>query len=132
MRQVARDPRLGGPERRLVGVQAATTDYDAAAWHAEAGRDPQHKGYPFDGSRKRSADLERAHYSRDEGRSGGSVARGEKPCLRIVAQVPNDPQPLGIGFGKNQPALAAAVSSAIEAMQRNGELGRLKEKWGVA
>ena len=56
----------------------------------------------------------------------------KSPSLRIVAQVPDDPQPLGIGFGKNEQALAAAVSSAIEAMQRNGELGRLKEKWGVA
>ena len=29
----------------------------------------------------------------------------KRPDLRIVAQVPDDPQPLGIGFGKNQAAL---------------------------
>jgi polar amino acid transport system substrate-binding protein len=30
----------------------------------------------------------------------------KRPDLRIVAQVPDDPQPLGIGFGKNQAALS--------------------------
>jgi hypothetical protein len=30
-----------------------------------------------------------------------------------MAQVPDDPQPLGIGFGKNQAALLAAVNGAL-------------------
>jgi ABC-type amino acid transport substrate-binding protein len=37
----------------------------------------------------------------------------KRPALRIVAQVPDDPQPLGIGFGKNEPALVAAVNRRL-------------------
>jgi len=51
--------------------------------------------------------------------------------LRIVAQVPDDPQPLGIGFGNHEPALVAAANGALAAMQRNGNMRRLKAKWGV-
>ena len=52
--------------------------------------------------------------------------------LRIVAQVPNDPQPLGIGLGKNQAALLAAVNDALAVMRRDGRINQLKEKWGRA
>jgi ABC-type amino acid transport substrate-binding protein len=55
----------------------------------------------------------------------------KSPDLLIVAQVPNDPQPLGIGFGKNQAALVAAVNGALVAMQRDGSMNQLKEKWGL-
>jgi len=43
----------------------------------------------------------------------------------------NDPQPLGIGFGKNQAGLLAAVNGALAAMRRDGRMNQLKEKWGV-
>jgi ABC-type amino acid transport substrate-binding protein len=49
----------------------------------------------------------------------------------IVAQLPDDPQPLGIGFGKNQAALLAAVKGALASMRRDGRMNQLKEKWGV-
>jgi ABC-type amino acid transport substrate-binding protein len=48
--------------------------------------------------------------------------------LRIVAQVPDDPRPLGIGLGKNQPGLLAAVNGALGAMRRDGSLNQLKKK----
>jgi ABC-type amino acid transport substrate-binding protein len=51
--------------------------------------------------------------------------------LRIVAQVPDDPQPLGIGFGKNEPALVAAVNDALSAMRRDGSMERLQSKWSI-
>jgi ABC-type amino acid transport substrate-binding protein len=51
--------------------------------------------------------------------------------LRIIAQVPDDPQPLGIGFGKNEPAVAAAVNDALIAMKRDGSMERLKNKWRI-
>ena len=35
------------------------------------------------------------------------------------------------GFGKNQPALVAVVNGALAAMQRDGSINQLKEKWGV-
>jgi hypothetical protein len=38
--------------------------------------------------------------------------------LRIVAQVPDDPQPLGIGFNKNNSELLAAVNGALSGMKR--------------
>lgn len=41
----------------------------------------------------------------------------KNPVLRIVTQVPDDPQPLGIGSGKNQAALLPAVNSALAAMR---------------
>ena len=53
------------------------------------------------------------------------------PGLRIVAQVPNDPQPLGIGFNKNNPRLLAAVNSALSVMKQEGAYARLAHKWGV-
>jgi ABC-type amino acid transport substrate-binding protein len=55
----------------------------------------------------------------------------KNPDLRIVAQVPDDPQPLGIGFGENQPALVAAVNGVLATMHRDGSMNRLKGKWGV-
>jgi Bacterial extracellular solute-binding proteins, family 3 len=55
----------------------------------------------------------------------------KSPDLRIATQVPDDPQPLGIGFGKNKPALLAAVNGALVVMQRDGSINRLKNKWGV-
>jgi ABC-type amino acid transport substrate-binding protein len=51
--------------------------------------------------------------------------------LRIVAQVPDDPQPLGIGFNKNNPELPAAVNGALSGMKQDGAYARLAHKWGV-
>ena len=65
----------------------------------------------------------------DAGGIDGWAAK--RPDLRIVAQVPDDPQPLGIGFGKNQAALLAAVNGELAAMRRNGSINQLKEKWAV-
>ena len=59
------------------------------------------------------------------------MAGTKSPDLLIVAQVPNDPQPLGIGFGKADQPLVAAVNGAVAAMQRDGSMNQLKKKWGV-
>jgi ABC-type amino acid transport substrate-binding protein len=45
--------------------------------------------------------------------------------------VPNDPQPLGIGFGKKNAGMVMAMNQVIATMQQNGSLKRLKEKWNV-
>jgi ABC-type amino acid transport substrate-binding protein len=55
----------------------------------------------------------------------------QTPGLVIVAQVPDDPQPLGIGFAKSDPGLLAAVNRAITDMKRDGTYARLAQKWGV-
>jgi len=61
----------------------------------------------------------------------GLVVAAKTLDLHIVAQVPEDPRPLGIGFKKNQPALLAAVNAALVTMQRDGSMSQLKKKWGV-
>jgi ABC-type amino acid transport substrate-binding protein len=53
------------------------------------------------------------------------------PGLRIVAQVPDDPQPLGIGFNRSNPALATAVDSALAEIRRDGTYESLVHKWGL-
>ena len=116
----------------LVGVQAATTDYDVALVMQRRGEIGNIKVYPFDRIKEAMTDL-------DAGRITAVMKvapvaawlAAKSPDLLIVAQVPDDPQPLGIGFGKNQPALVAAGNGALVAMQRDGSMNRLKEKWGV-
>ena len=44
----------------------------------------------------------------------------KNPDLRIVGQVPDDSRPIGIGLGKNQPVLLAAVTAHS---RRCGETG---------
>ena len=56
----------------------------------------------------------------------------QTPGLQIVAQVPNDPQPLGIGFAKSNTALLGAVNQALQAMTQDGSYTRLTQKWGIA
>jgi ABC-type amino acid transport substrate-binding protein len=55
----------------------------------------------------------------------------QTPGLTIVAQVPDDPQPLGIGFANNNPALLAAVNRALADMNADGSYSRLAQKWRV-
>jgi len=55
----------------------------------------------------------------------------KRPDLCIVAQVPDDSQPLGIGIGKDQTALLAAVNGRTPEMRRDGTMNQLKEQWGV-
>jgi ABC-type amino acid transport substrate-binding protein len=115
-----------------VGVQAATTDYDAAIAMQKRGEIRSVKVYPFDRIEEAMADLE----------AGKIIAvmkvapvaawlAAKRPDLRIAAQVPNDPQPLGIGFAKKNSELVMAMNQVIAAMQRDGDLKRLKEKWNV-
>jgi ABC-type amino acid transport substrate-binding protein len=116
----------------LVGVQAATTDYDVALVMQKRGEIGSIKVYPFDRINEAMTDL-------DAGRITAVMKvapvaawlAAKSPDLLIVAQVPNDPQPLGIGFAKDRPALVAAVNGALVAMQRDGRINQLKEKWGV-
>jgi ABC-type amino acid transport substrate-binding protein len=116
----------------VVGVQAATTDYEAALVMQKRGEIGSIKVYPFDRIEEAMRDL-------DAGRITAEVKvapvaawlAAKSPNLHIVAQVPDDPQPLGIGFGKNQPALLAAVNGALAEMQRDGSMNQLKGMWGV-
>jgi ABC-type amino acid transport substrate-binding protein len=61
------------------------------------------------------------------------VVGAADPGLRIMARVPDDPQPLGIGFNKNEtnPLLVAAVNGALLEIKQGGSYARLARKWGV-
>ena len=115
-----------------VGVQAATTDYDIAVAMQRRGQIGKVKVYPFDRIADAMTDL-------DAGRITAVMkvypvaewlAR-RTPGLRIVAQIPNDPQPLGIGFNKNNPELLAAVNGVLSEMKQDRTYARLARKWDV-
>jgi ABC-type amino acid transport substrate-binding protein len=116
-----------------VGVQAATTDYDAAVAMQKKGEIGSVKVFPFDRIGEAMADLEAGHITAVM--KVAPVAAWfvrQRPGLHVVAQVPDDPQPLGIGFGKNERALLAAVNRALEAMRSGGATARLERKWNVS
>jgi ABC-type amino acid transport substrate-binding protein len=115
-----------------VAVQAATTDYDVALRMRAEGKIGSVRVYPFDRIEDAMSDL-------DAGRVTAvmkvdPVARWlarQTPGLRIAAQVPDEPQPIGIGFSKADPALVAAVDRALAAMKRDGSYAELARKWGM-
>jgi len=115
-----------------VGVQAATTDYDIALKMQQRGEIGSIRVYSF-------AHIQDAMVDLAAGRItavmkvypvAAWLAR-QTSGLTIVAQVPDDPQPLGIGFADNNPALLAAVNRALADMNADGSYGRLAQKWRV-
>ncbi|MBV8811693.1 MAG: amino acid ABC transporter substrate-binding protein [Acidobacteriaceae bacterium] len=115
-----------------VGVQAATTDYDAALAMQRRGEIGRIKVYPFDRIEQAMRDLEVGLITavmKIEPVAAWLAAKN--PHLRILGQVPDHPQPLGIGFRKAERALVAAIDRALGAMQRDGSMDRLKAKWAV-
>ena len=123
---------LADLKSKTVGVQAATTDYDAAVAMQRAGEIGAVKGYPF-------AQIADAITDLRAGRINAvmkvyPVAAWfvhQTPGLRILAPVPDDPQPLGIGFNKNNSALLGSVNSALAEMQRDGSYNSLTQHWGL-
>jgi len=116
----------------VVGVQAVTTDDDVALRMQKAGQIRGVKVYPFDRVAQAMSDLAAGRISAVMKVHPVAVwlAR-QKPELHIVAQVPDDPQPLGIGFNKQTPALVAAVDRALADMKQDGAYERLARKWSV-
>jgi ABC-type amino acid transport substrate-binding protein len=131
----ARTPAIRGLSEMkdaLVGVQAATTDYAAALALQKRGEIGGIKVYPFDRLEEAMTDLVAGRITavmKVTPVAAWLAARSTD--LRIAARVPDDPQPLGIGFGKNQPALVAAVNGVLAVMQRDGIMDQLKQKWGL-
>ena len=54
------------------------------------------------------------------------------PGLKIVAQIPADPQPLAIGFNRENPGLLAAVDGARASLKSDGTYRGLMAKWSLA
>jgi len=123
---------LGDLKDAVVGVQAATTDYDAALRMQKTEQIKDVKVYPFDRISQAMTDLAAGRITAVMKVHPVAVwlAR-QKPGLRVVAHVPDDPQPLGIGFNKQTPALVAAVDRVLADMKQDGGYERLARKWGV-
>lgn len=115
-----------------VGLQAATTDYDVAVTLKKKGEIGSIKVYAFDRIDDAMVDLAAGRITAvmKVFPVAAYLAR-QIPGLRIVAQVPDDPQPLGIGFSKDNPGLLAAVDGALAEMARDGSFARIARKWGV-
>ena len=131
----ARSPQIRGIadlRAASVGVQAATTDYDVAVRMRQNGQIGSVKVYPFDRIQDAMVDLAAGRITAvmKVYPVAAWLAR-QTPDLGIVAQVPGDPQPLGIGFARNNPGLLVAVNRALADMQRDGTYARLAQKWGV-
>ena len=123
---------LGDLKDAVVGVQAATTDYDAALRLQKAEQIKGVRVYPFDRIAQAITDLAAGRITAVMKVHPVAVwlAR-QTPGLRVVAHVPDDPQPLGIGFNKQTPALVAAVDRVLADMKKDGAYERLARKWGV-
>ena len=115
-----------------VGVQAATTDYDIAIRMQRKGEIGSVKVYPFARIQDAMVDLAAGRITAvmKVYPVAAWLAR-ETPGLVIAAQVPDDPQPLGIGFRHDQRELLAATNRVLADLQRDGSYGRLTQKWGV-
>jgi ABC-type amino acid transport substrate-binding protein len=123
---------LAGLKTATVGVQAATTDYDAALALHGKGLIAGVKVYPF-------ARIGDAMEDLVAGRIGAvmkvypvaAYLTQRTPGLKIVAQVPDDPQPLGVGFSKNNQGLRDAVNAALVSLRSDGTYRTLTAKWNV-
>ncbi len=115
-----------------VGLQAATTDYDVAIQMQKRGEIAAIKVYPFYRIADAMVDLAAGRITAvmKVAPVAAWLAR-QTPNLRVVAQVPNDPQPLGIGMKLDNSGLLAAINRAIADMARDGTYARLAQKWGV-
>ena len=115
-----------------VGVQAATTDYDAALAMQKRGEITKVEVYPFDRIETAMADLVAGRITAvmKVYPVAAWLAR-RNPDLHIVAQLPHDPQPLGIGLEKSNPVLLGAVNAALADIKQNGGYARLASKWDL-
>ncbi|SJZ37317.1 polar amino acid transport system substrate-binding protein [Enhydrobacter aerosaccus] len=131
-RRAARLQSLADFKHASVGVQAATTDEDIAKVMLARGEIGSIKVYPF--ARIADAMVDLAAGRIDAVMKVYPVAAWlarQTPGLHIAAQVPDDPQPLGIGVSRNNPTLLAAIDKALAEMQTDGAYVRLARKWGV-
>lgn len=55
----------------------------------------------------------------------------QAPGLRILAQVPDAPQPLGIGFNRANDGLVGAVNHDLAELRQDGGYQALVRRWGL-
>jgi ABC-type amino acid transport substrate-binding protein len=104
-----------------VGVHAATTDYDTALVMQKKGEIGKVVVYPFDRIAEALTDLEAGRITAVMKVAPAAVYLARRmPYLRIVAQVPSGPQPLGIAFAKDEILLRRTVNRTLASMHADG------------
>ena len=121
---------LGDLKGKTIGVQAETTDQDIAQKMLKENQIAKMMVYPFANMDQAISDLEKgvidaffkvfpvAYY----------LAKTDS-SLRVVAQIPNDPQPLGIAFNKKNSKLLEAFNQALKNIQEDGTYQTIYHKW---
>jgi ABC-type amino acid transport substrate-binding protein len=121
---------LADLHEQTMGIQAATTDLDIAKQMKSQGQLHGIKIYPFKYFDVAIDDLVAGKI--------GAVMKifpvayyyvQQHPELKILAAVPNDPQPLGFGMNKNNRGLMNAVNKAQVEMQADGTYAKIHQKW---
>ncbi|WP_392538125.1 ABC transporter substrate-binding protein [Legionella sp. 227] len=113
-----------------MGVQAKTTDFDIAKQMQKKGQIRGIKIYPFKNFNLAIDDL-------IAGRVGAVMKVfpvayyyvEHHPELKILAPVPNAPQPLGFGMNQANQELVKAVNKAQAEMQADGTYEKIYKKW---
>jgi ABC-type amino acid transport substrate-binding protein len=131
----ARSPALRGLadlEGRTIGVQAATTDDNAAVAMRRAGKIGNVRVYQFSQLTEAIMDLRAGRIAAVMKVSPAATWLVRKtPGLRILGQISDDPQPLGIGFNHANSPLVTAVDGVLAKMQRDGGYATIAKHWRV-
>lgn len=123
----ARVSRISDLRGGTVGVQAATTDYDAAVRMQRTGEIGGVRVYPFADIAKAMTDLRAGRIAAVmKVRPVAAWFVRHTPGLRMLGQVPDDPQPLGIGFALQNTTLRSEVDAALRRMGADGTLARFR------
>lgn len=117
-------------KHRIIGVQAATTDFEVAKKMKTLGRIADIKVYSFKEFNTAVLDLLAGRI--DALMKVSPVAQyyvGQHPNLAVLAIVPNDPQPLGFAVNKNNPKLLRAINQAQAVLKSNGTYEKIYNHW---
>ena len=132
----ARSPGMTGfadLKGRTIGVQAATTDDTTAVAMRRAGKIGNVRVYQFSQLTEAIADLRSGRIAAVMKVSpAASWFVRKTPGLRILGQIPDDPQPLGIGFNRANSPLVNAVDGVLAKMQRDGGYATIAKHWRVS
>jgi len=122
--------RLDHLKRKTIGVQAETTDQDIAQKMLLEEKIGRIMIYSFNNIDEALVDLKKgvidavikvfpvANY----------LVHSDKD-LKMIAQVPRDPQPLGFGFNKKNTSLLRKMNQALTSLKRDGTYKAIYHKW---
>ena len=113
-----------------IGVQAETTDVTAAKKMQQQGLIAKIKIYPFSKINTAITDIKTGKINAVMKVTPVAEYFVEKnKVFRIVAEVTNDPQPLGIEFNHSNSKLAEEINLILIDMKRDGSYEKICKKW---